>query len=143
MQRLLTEEYVKNRIIEWLGRQNYRIISVKGFAEHGLDIRAKRLKTNYYYSIEVKGDPQLNPEKMRYPFLVSGLGEIFQRITKMKYCRYALALPTSYEILVRRRIPWVAAKRLDFEVLLVDSRGLVKRLTWKDFREVTSTPCEK
>ncbi|MDH2899971.1 MAG: hypothetical protein PXY39_03275 [archaeon] len=105
MPSLLSEEFVKNRVIEWLGREGYRVISVKGLTEHGLDIRAKRIKTNYYYAIEAKGDPQINPEKMRYPFLVSALGEIVQRVTKAKYCKYAIALPNSYEDLIRRRVP--------------------------------------
>lgn len=134
MPHLLTEEFVKNRVIEWLGRKGYRVISVKGLAEHGIDIRAKRLKTNYYYAIEAKGDPQINPEKMRYPFLVSALGEIVQRITKAKYCRYAIALPASYEKLASKHIPSMLAHRLDLEVLLVERDGSVRRFTWKDLK---------
>ncbi len=131
MPSLLSEEFVKNRVIEWLGREGYRVISVKGLAEHGLDVRAKRIKTNYYYAIEAKGDPQVNPKKMRYPFLVSALGEIVQRVTKAKYCRYAVALPSSYYELVRRRVPSMAAKRLDLEFLFIDTNGKLKRVTWK------------
>lgn len=134
MTTLLSEEFVKNRVIEWLGREGYRVISVKGLAQHGLDIRAKRLKTNYYYAIEAKSDPQINPEKMRYPFLVSALGEIVQRVTKRKYCRYAVALPASYEKLATKHIPPMFAHRLDLEVLLVERDGSVHRLTWKDLK---------
>lgn len=132
MSRLLSEEFVKNRVIEWLGREGYRVISVKGLAEHGLDIRAKRLKTNYYYAIEAKGDPQVNPDKMRYPFLVSALGEIIQRVTKAKYCRYAIALPSTYQELVMRRVPPMAARLLCLEFLFVESSGEVTRITWKE-----------
>ncbi len=132
MPSLLSEEFVKNRVIEWLGREGYRVISVKGLSEHGLDIRAKRFNTNYYYCIEAKGDPKVNPEKMRYPYLVSALGEMVQRVTKAKYCRYAVALPKSYEQLVRRRVPAMALRRLDLEFLLVNNAGDLKRITWKE-----------
>ncbi|MHB1908333.1 MAG: hypothetical protein ACYCQJ_05605 [Nitrososphaerales archaeon] len=135
MERLLSEEFVKNRVIEWLGRKGYRVISVKGLAEHGLDIKAKRLQTNYYYAIEAKGDPLVNPSKMRYPFLVSALGEIIQRVTKAKYCRYAIALPISYEELVKRRVPSMAAKRLDLEFLFIKINGSVERMTWKQLAQ--------
>lgn len=119
-------------------RRLSRNFSQGPFAQHGLDIRAKRLKINYYYAIEAKGDPQAKPEKMRYPFLVSALGEIIQRVTKAKYCRYAVALPSSYEDLIKRRVPSMAAKRLDLEFLLVSSSGEIKRLMWKDFVRIPS-----
>ena len=97
--------------------QGYTATHVKTLAEHGPDIVAKKTTSNLLYVIEVKGDPISNPPKMRYPVLVSGLGEIVQRVTRAKYCRYAIALPSSYEEHVMRRVPSTAAKRLDLEFL--------------------------
>ncbi len=130
----LTEEFVRNRILEWLSKQGYVPFKVKTLAEHGPDIKAKRVKGNYQYVVEVKGEPEKNPVKMRYPTLVSALGEVVQRVTRAKYCRYAIALPSTYGDLVRRRIPWMAAKRLDLEALLVNSEGRVERVSWRGLK---------
>lgn len=83
--------------------------------------------------IEAKGDPVVNPQKMRYPYFVSPLGELVQRVNVMRHCRYALALPDSYSEIVSRKIPYAAAKRLDLEALLVKDDGKIKRLTATDF----------
>lgn len=127
----LTEEFVKSRVLEWLGKHDYVITSVKTLAEHGVDIRAKKSRSELIYVIECKGEPKSNPVKMRYPTLVSALGEIVQRVTRQKYAKYAIAFPYTYEELVLRKIPWVAAKRLGLEVLLVSNDGKVNRLNWQ------------
>lgn len=131
MDRLLSEDFVKNRTVEWLGKRGYFPIRFRTLAEHGADIVAKRQRSNYFYIVEAKGDPTSNPMKMRYPYLVCALGEIVQRVTKAKYCRYAIALPSSYKELVKRRVPSTAARRLDLEFLLVSESGRVERLTSK------------
>jgi hypothetical protein len=135
MTRLLSEDFVKNRVVEWLGRNGYFPTHLKLLSEHGADIVAKRQRSNYFYIVEAKGDPQINPNKMRHPYLVSALGEIVQRVTRAKYCRYAVALPASYEKLARKHVPSVLAHRLDLEVLLVDQDGSVDRLTWKELKD--------
>lgn len=130
-----SEEFVKMRVMEWLGRHDYVIMNAKTLAEHGADVRAKKSRSANYFIIECKGDPKTNPDKMRYCVLVSALGEIVQRITK-KHTRYAIALPYTYERHVRRKIPWVAAKKLGLEILLVSSIGKIDRLNWRTLRKV-------
>jgi len=134
----LTEEFVKNRVLEWLGKQDYIISSVKTLTEHGVDIKAKKARSNLFYFIECKGEPNNNPVKMRYPTLVSALGEIIQRVTRKKYAKYALALPETYKELVIRKIPWMACKRLSLEMLFVNTGGIVIRINWKDLRKEQS-----
>lgn len=60
-------------------------------SEHGVDIKAKKVRSNNFYLIECKGEPQTNPVKMRYPTLVSALGEIIQRVKHRRHVKYAPA----------------------------------------------------
>ncbi len=134
----LTEEFVRNRVLEWLSKQGYGVISkVKTISEHGADIKVRKTGSYNYFIVEVKGDPPTtkHPEKIRHPAFVSALGEIVQRIEQEKHYRYALSLPSSYQELVFRRLPWVAAKKLGIEVLLVDVKGEVTRVTWREIKE--------
>ena len=127
--RALTEEFVKNRVLEWLGKRDYVLLNVATLSEHGYDIRAKRSTSNNYYVVEAKGEP-LNP-KARNGYLLNALGELVTRATKIAHCKYALGLPSSFEDLVKRRIPANAARRLSLEVLLVDEDGAVKQISAK------------
>ncbi|MEM2955363.1 MAG: hypothetical protein QXM25_01435 [Nitrososphaerales archaeon] len=134
----LTEEFVRNRVLEWLSKQGYGIISrVKTISEHGVDIKVRKTKSYSYFVIEVKGDPPTtkHPEKIRHPAFLSALGEIVQRVKHERHYRYALALPSSFQKLVFRRLPWVAAKKIGLEVLLVDAKGKVTRITWREIKE--------
>ncbi|MDG6924351.1 MAG: hypothetical protein JRN67_13800 [Nitrososphaerota archaeon] len=128
-QRLLTEEFVRNRIVEWLPGQGYIPRKVKTLSEHGCDIIAKRRLGSQYFMVEVKGEPQ---PKFYYAFLTSALGELIQHVTNSRHCRYGVGLPSSFEPIVRRRIPSVAMKKIGLEFLLVGREGSVKRLTWRD-----------
>ncbi len=70
----LTEEFVRNRVLEWLSKQGYGIISrVKTISEHGVDIKVRKTKSYSYFVVEVKGDPPTikHPEKIRHPFFNS------------------------------------------------------------------------
>ena len=131
----LTEEFVKSRVLEWLGRQDYIISSVKTLSEHGVDIRAKKARSNNLFIIECKGEPKQNP-RYRYPILVSALGEIVQRVKYQRHCRYAIALPETYKELVTRKIPWVASKKLSLEILLVGSKGTIRRINWQGLKKI-------
>ena len=133
----LSEEFVKSRVIEWLGKHDYVIKSVKTLSEHGVDIKARKSRSNNFFIIECKGEPKSNPVKMRYPTLVSGLGEIVQRVKYQRHIRYAIALPDTYKDLVMRKIPWVVARKLGLEILLVDIKGKVSRVTWKELKKRT------
>ena len=131
----LTEEFVRNRVLEWLSRQGYGVISrVSTLAGHGEDIKVRRTGSRNYV-IECKGvPPGKNPGKTQHGFLVSALGEIVQRVNHEKHYRYALALPVTYEAMARRRVRWVAAKRLGLEILFVDQAGKVRRVSWRDLK---------
>ena len=133
--KLLNEDFVKNRIVEWLGQQGYFATHLRMLSEHGADIAARRRQGSNYFVIEVKGEPN---QKFYYGFLTSAIGEIVQHMTNKLHCRYAIALPVSFETIVKRRIPSVAARKIGLEVLLVDSKGKVERLTWKDLKGSTS-----
>lgn len=131
----LSEEFVRNRVLEWLTKNGYgQFARIRTLAEHGEDIRAKRTGSNNYLIVEVKGEPQSNPVKARHPTLVAALGEIVQRVKHQSHYRYALALPSTFEELVFRRVPWVAAKMLGLEILLVDAKGKVRRIKWRDLK---------
>lgn len=135
MLRKLTEEFVKSRVLEWLGRHDYIISSVKTLSEHGVDIRAKKARSNNLFIIECKGEPKQNP-RYRYPILVSALGEIVQRVKYRRHCRYAIALPETYKELVTRKIPWIASKKLSLEILLVSSKGTIRRINWQGLKKI-------
>lgn len=131
----LTEEFVRNRVLEWLSKQGYGYFSrVRTLQEHGEDIKARRTGSNNYFIIEVKGESESNPVKMRYPTLVSALGELLQRVKYQRHFRYAIALPEGFRELILRRVPWVATKKIGFEFLLVNEEGKVTRITWRDLQ---------
>jgi len=70
----LTEEFVRNRVLEWLSKQGYGVISrVKTISEHGVDIKVRKTESYNYFVVEVKGDPPItkHPEKIRQPFFNS------------------------------------------------------------------------
>ena len=135
----LTEEFVRNRVLEWLSKQGYGYFSrIRTLQEHGEDIKARRTGSNNYFIIEVKGEPESNPVKMRHPTLVSALGELVQRVKAQRHFRYAIALPETYRELVLRRMPWAAAKKIGFEFLLVSEEGKVSRLTWRDLQSMAT-----
>lgn len=128
MARLLSEDFVKNRIIEWLGQQGYFPVHLRMLTEHGADIVARRSTGSNFFVVEAKGEPR---PKLYYGFLTSAMGELIQHMTRKLHCRYAVGLPACFETIVKRRVPSVAARRVGLEFLLVDGQGKVKRLTWK------------
>lgn len=90
-----------------------------------------------FYVFEVKGDR--GSVKARHMNFVTALGEIIQRVTYARHCKYAIALPETYAELVQRKLPWRACKRLALEALLVNSKGQIKRFTWKELKKVQFT----
>lgn len=139
----MNEEFVRNRVLEWLSKQGYGVISkVKTLSEHGEDIKVRRTGSQNYFIVECKGEPPgKNPVKTRQGFFVSGLGEIVQRVKHERHYRYAVAYPETYRDMLFRRVPWVAAKRLGLEFLFVNDDGKVKRITWLDLhsRQMSQT----
>ncbi len=131
---VLSEDFVKNAVVKWLNKQDYVVTRLRTLSQHGADIVAKKRRSGNYFIVEAKGEPQTNPQKMRYPTFLSGLGEIFQRVKHERHYRYALALPETFEGLITRNVPWVGAKKLGLELLLVDRRSGVRRVTWSDLR---------
>ncbi len=129
---VLSEEFVKNAVVQWLNEEDYAIKRLRTLSQHGPDVVAKKRRSNNYFIVEVKGEPPTNPNKMRYPTFLSGLGEIFQRVKHERHYRYALAVPQTFENLIVRHVPWAAAKKLGLEFLIVDAESNVRRLTWSD-----------
>ncbi len=130
----LSEDFVKNAVVRWLNEHDYIIRRLRTLSQHGPDIVAKKRRSGNYIIIEAKGEPQTNPVKMRYPTLLSGLGEILQRVSHERHYRYALAVPGTFNDLLKRKVPWAAAKKLGVEFLLINGRGEVRRVTWGDLR---------
>lgn len=123
-------------MIEWLGRNDYVVKKAKTLSEHGEDIKARKARSSNYIIVEVKGDPPgKNADKTRQGFFVSALGEIIQRVKHEHHYRYTIAFPETYREMVARRIPWAAAKKLGLEILLVDEKGQIERLTWMHLKK--------
>ena len=86
---------MRNRVLEWLSKQGYGIISkVATLGEHGADIKVRKTRSKSYFVVEVKGDPPTtkHPEKGRSLAFVDVLGEIVQRVNHEKHYKYGIAL---------------------------------------------------
>lgn len=137
----ISEEFVRNRVLEWLSKQGYGVISkVATLGEHGADLKVRKTKSMNFYIIEVKGDK--GSDKARHVSFVTALGEILQRVKYIRHCKYAVAFPESYMKIIQRRLPWRACKKLPLEVLLVNPKGQIRRLIWRDLKKL-QTKAEK
>jgi hypothetical protein len=136
--RAISEDYVKARVIEWLGKHDYVVQKAGTLAEHGVDIKAKKARSNYYFLVECRGDPAgaKNMEKSRNPGLISVLGEMVLRMTYGRTYRYGIAVPEAYASLIRRRVSWKVAQKLGLEFLLVKEGRGIRRLTWRQLRSL-------
>ncbi len=128
--RQLTEEFVKTRVVKWLGRQDYLVADLKTLSEHGADIRARKARSRNFFIVECKGEPRSGPAH-RYPAMLNVLGQIIRRMKHETHWRYGIALPTTCRKLVLGNIPWVASKRLGLEILLIDAGAMLKESTGK------------
>lgn len=144
--KLLTERFVQNRIIEYLSRKGWsRNLRAKGLEEHGVDIIVRNNKFARYWLIECKGDATKTakyPRAHRENSFNLALGQIITRMNthgelgnKGKYIRkYGVGFPEWYRELVKRRLPYNVAYRLNLFVFLVAEDGSVELLDWKKLR---------
>ena len=140
---ILTEKFVREKIIDWLSRKGYsRRLQIKGESEHGIDIKVRHNRYPRYYIVEVKGDP--DPKKVKHlgsrreVSFIYVLGQIVSRMGyKAKYL-YAIGLPESYSNKVFRRLPWQLCKKLRLNALLVNKSGKVKCISWKELKDYQS-----
>lgn len=133
----LREEFVKNSIIIWLTRNEWKVLKISSLQGQGVDIKAK--KGNRYFFIETKGESEKSQgNEVRF---VYGLGQIVTRmsvIAKHAYI-YALASPSSVAKIAVRRIPWQIARKLSLYVFSVSKDGKVKQYSWQDLRNTQNS----
>jgi hypothetical protein len=132
MPRFIPESTVKQAIHAWLNENNWRVTVFKEGRTHGPDIVAER--HGHKFVIEAKGDANpraKKPASGREVRFYSAIGQLITRVERMKAARYGLGYPESYEKLVRR-IPRIAATRLNLTIFLVGERRRVRLLTARD-----------
>jgi hypothetical protein len=139
---LPTEETVRNVVTVWLNSTNYDLVSLS--STYGRpriarrrgrprsvkppDIIAKRREQNYYYFIEVKGDPASKKK------LYEVIGEIVVQRARTTPARYGIALPMSYKPLILDVLSTQAWKQGGFYLLLVKDQNVTElRATLQNF----------
>lgn len=131
----LTEDKVKNTVINWLSNTGYKNIKTKTGDEHGVDIVAKKDYGRFFY-IECKKDYGNN--SLNDSAFVHALGQIVTRMSRTELQRYGLALPKSYYAKLKR-LPWLFAKRNHVSVLLVNEKEQVEEYTWKELKKIQTS----
>jgi len=134
MEKLLSEEFVKRAIIQWLSRNGWGYFDFNELHSHGVDIKAR--KGGRVIFIETKGESEnTSGNEVRF---IYGLGQLVTRMKVVDAPRafnYALGAPIAVAKIALRRIPWKLAKKLTIDVLVVDRDGHVKRHTWQDLKK--------
>ncbi len=134
MKKLLSEEFVKRAIIQWLSRRGWGYFNFDELHSHGIDISARKGGRVIY--IETKGESSGHSgNEVRF---VYGLGQLVTRMKVVDAPRafnYALGLPIKVAKIALRRVPWKWAKKLTVDVLAVNESGKVQRYTWRDLKE--------
>ncbi len=144
MQKLLTEKFVQNSIIEYLFHKGWsRNLRSKGKKEHGVDIKVRNNKVSRYWLIECKGDASKNakyPRSHREVCFNLALGQIITRMKtdgkrgyKYRY-KYGVGFPTSFEDLIVRRLPYDVCDKLNLYAFFVDDFGKVKEYNWQKLK---------
>ena len=134
MKKLISEEFVKRAIIQWLSRNGWGYFNFDEPHSHGVDISAR--KGGRVIFIETKGESSGHSgNEVRF---IYGLGQLVTRMKVVDAPRafnYALGLPTAVAKIALRRIPWKWAKKLTVDVLAINESGKVQRYTWKDLKK--------
>ena len=142
---LLTEDYVQDRIIEYLKVNGWsKSLRAKGLKEHGVDIKVRNDKFSRYWLIEVKGDASPTakyPKSHREVNFNLALGQIITRMQtggsrgyKYRY-KYGVGYPESFKEIVLRRLSYDVCDKLNLYVFFVDVDGKVKLYDWKQIKE--------
>ena len=141
MIKLLSEDYVQERIIDYLAKNGWsKRLRAKGLKEHGVDIKVKNDKVARYFLVECKGDAGPNAKSPRSSREVNfnlALGQIITRMKtggarayKYRY-KYGVGYPLSFKDLVARRLPYDVCDKLNLYVFLVDENGSVEVCDWR------------
>lgn len=144
--KLLTEDFVQDRIIEYLAKTGWsKQLKAKGLKEHGVDIKVKNDKVSRYFLVECKGDasPKAKyPRSHREVHFNLALGQIITRMKtggarayKYRY-KYGVGYPASFKDLIVRRLPYDVCDKLNLYIFLVDETGEVEMLGWRDLKKV-------
>ena len=133
--KILSEDFVKNSVIKWLSANGWGYFQFGGLRDKGVDIKAKHQKYSRYFFIEAKGEGKIR-QADEVAFVYS-LGQIITRMKADKSTRYyyGLALPESSAKIALRRLPWHVAKKLLLYVFAVDRKGKVIQYSWKDLKK--------
>ena len=124
----MRENTVINKTAAYLEGKGWVILEKNLGNKHGVDLKAKNLKKARYYYIEAKGDPNgKNVASLRANYFAGVIGQIVLRVESKKYSHYGVALPKSYEKMLKRVHPNVM-RRLNLRFFIV-GRG-------KDVKEI-------
>ena len=148
MTKLLSENYVQERIIDYLGNNGWsKKLKAKGLKEHGVDIKVKNDKVARYFLVECKGDASSKakyPRSHREVHFNLALGQIITRMKtggtrgyKYRY-KYGVGYPAAFKDLVARRVPYDICDKLNLYIFLVDESGEVEMLGWRDLKKLQS-----
>ena len=153
MTKLLSEDYVQERIIDYLARNGWsKRLKAKGLKEHGVDIKVKNDKVARYFLVECKGDasPKAKyPRSHREVHFNLALGQIITRMKtggargyKYRY-KYGVGYPAAFKDLIARRVPYDVCDKLILYIFLVDESGEVEMLGWRDLKKIQTNAATK
>jgi hypothetical protein len=145
---LLTEDFVQDRIIEFLTANGWsKSLKSKTLKEHGVDIKVRNDKVSRYWLIEYKGDASPTakyPRSHREVNFNLALGQIITRMQttgarayKYRY-KYGVGYPVSFKGLIVRRLPFDVCDKLNLYIFFVDGEGAVEVLGWRDLKKIQS-----
>ncbi|MCI0597432.1 MAG: hypothetical protein L0Z48_12980 [candidate division Zixibacteria bacterium] len=134
MPKPLKEQFVKEKIVNWLFRNGWgRNLRIGELRKPGVDIRVRHNEYARYFLIETKGEGK--SRQVDDGTFVNGLGQLITRMeTGAKY-RYGLGLPYKSADIALKRVPWQIAKKLWLSIFSVDKKGKVKHYEWKEIKE--------
>ena len=136
--REMSEDFVQNRVLEWLSQKNWKIIKSATLREKGVDIKARHARYSRYYLIESKGSKDASTEEVAF---VYSLGQIITRMNTSKSTRYyyGIALPENAAKKALKKIPFQICKKLLLHIFSVDKTGKVNRYMPKDIEKYQTT----
>lgn len=146
MPKLLTEDFVQGKIVEYLHSNGWSTsLKAKGLKEHGVDIKVRNDKFSRYWLIEVKGDASPTakyPRSHREVNFNLALGQIITRMKsggargyKYRY-KYGVGYPASFRTIAVRRLPYDVCDKLNLYLFFVDEEGAVEQIDWKQLRKL-------
>lgn len=145
---LLTEDFVQEKIIEYLTNNGWSTsLKSKTLKEHGVDIKVRNDKVSRYWLIECKGDASPTakfPKSHREVNFNLALGQIITRMRsdgargyKYRY-KYGVGYPASFREIVLRRLPYDVCDKLNLYVFFVSEDGVVELFDWKKIKVLQS-----